>query len=80
MSHGRQLGHDVRGYVPGYHWDNDNGTKWWTVGIRPMYKWTNHEHRDGNRLRQRRIPALMMKEKNNNGSQPTSFLDFLIFV
>jgi hypothetical protein len=24
--------------------------------------------------------ALMMKEKNNNGSQPTSFLDFLIFV
>lgn len=20
--------------------DNDNGTKWWTVGIRPMYKWT----------------------------------------
>ncbi|HCL8190259.1 TPA: maltoporin LamB, partial [Escherichia coli] len=22
------------------NWDNDNGTKWWTVGIRPMYKWT----------------------------------------
>ena len=21
------------------NWDNDNG-KWWTVGIRPMYKWT----------------------------------------
>jgi len=21
-------------------WDNNNGTKWWTVGVRPMYKWT----------------------------------------
>ncbi|CAM7014678.1 TPA: maltoporin [Enterobacter chengduensis] len=20
--------------------DNNNGTKWWTVGVRPMYKWT----------------------------------------
>ncbi|MGF0295367.1 carbohydrate porin, partial [Escherichia coli] len=19
---------------------NNNGTKWWTVGVRPMYKWT----------------------------------------
>jgi maltoporin len=22
------------------NWDNNNGTKWWTVGVRPMYKWT----------------------------------------
>jgi len=21
-------------------WDNNNGTKWWTVGVRPMFKWT----------------------------------------
>jgi maltoporin len=21
-------------------WDNGNGTKWYTVGVRPMYKWT----------------------------------------
>ncbi|MEL4013292.1 maltoporin [Dryocola clanedunensis] len=21
-------------------WDNGNGTKWWTVGVRPMFKWT----------------------------------------
>ncbi|QRG78889.1 maltoporin [Citrobacter sp. R56] len=21
-------------------WDNDNGTEWYTVGVRPMYKWT----------------------------------------
>ena len=21
-------------------WDSNNGTKWWTVGVRPMYKWT----------------------------------------
>jgi maltoporin len=20
--------------------DNNNGTTWWTVGVRPMYKWT----------------------------------------
>lgn len=22
------------------NWDNNNGTKWYTVGVRPMYKWT----------------------------------------
>ena len=21
-------------------WDNNNGTRWWTVGVRPMFKWT----------------------------------------
>ncbi len=21
-------------------WDNNTGTEWWTVGVRPMYKWT----------------------------------------
>ncbi len=20
--------------------DNNNGTEWWTVGVRPMFKWT----------------------------------------
>ncbi|MGK7591344.1 carbohydrate porin, partial [Salmonella enterica] len=20
-------------------WDNNLGTEWWTVGVRPMYKW-----------------------------------------
>lgn len=31
---------DVRRYVPENDMDNNLGTDWWTVGIRPMYKWT----------------------------------------
>lgn len=34
------MGFDVRRYVPKIDFDNDLGTEWWTVGVRPMYKWT----------------------------------------
>ena len=38
--HGRQRDMMYVGMCGDISWDNDNGTKWWTVGIRPMYKWT----------------------------------------
>ena len=37
---GRQVGSHVRGMYQNLDMDNDLGTEWYTVGIRPMYKWT----------------------------------------